>query len=61
MAPHLIRAQRAYKGYTHFISHTHTHAHTTLQILVMCWYDEKKMTDQYAEEKRAVFSFVLRE
>jgi len=33
----------------------------TLQILVMYWYNERKMTDQYAEEKRWVFSFVIRE
>ena len=27
MAPHLVRAQSAYKnkGYSHFITHTHTH------------------------------------
>ena len=54
--------------YTH-TTHAHTHTHTlslslSLQIhalLVMGWYNEKKMTDQYSEEKRWVFSFDLRE
>ena len=49
--------------------HTHTKQKTkqkpdTLQIhalLVMNWYNEKKMTDQHAEEKRWVFSFDLKE
>ena len=27
----------------------------------MYWYNERKMTDQYAEEKRWVFNFVIRE
>ena len=42
--------------------HAHTHTHT-LQIhalLMMGWYNEKKITDQYAEEKRQVFSFDLK-
>ena len=48
-------------------SHTHTHTHTHKQtttitqvhaFLVMGWQNEKKeMTDQYAEEKKSVFSF----
>ena len=61
MASHLVRAQSIYKGYAHFVSHTHTHAHPhTLQIhllLVMDWYNEKKTTDQYGEEKKWVFQF----
>ena len=53
------------------INHMHTHTKQktkqkphTLQIhalLVMNWYNEKKMTDQHAEEKRWVFSFDLSE
>ena len=74
MAPHLVRAQSAYKdilyGYAHFITHTQskthkcTHTHTTLQIhalLVMGWYNEKKMTVCRREEKRWVFSFELKD
>ena len=43
MAPHLVRAQNAFKDITiHAFHHTHTHTHThTLQIhalLVMDWY-----------------------
>ena len=41
--------------------HTHTHyAYIyTFVLLVMEWYTEKKTTQQYAEEKRWVFSFDL--
>ena len=61
MVPHLVGAQSAYKDMDMLIS---SHTHTTLQIhavLVMGWYNEKKMTDQYAEEKRWVFSFDLKD
>ena len=41
---------------THSRTHTHTHTHThTLQIhalLVTAWYNEKKTTDQYAEDQQ---------
>ena len=73
MAPHLKRAQRAYKDIricVHARTHTHTlslslsHTHS-LQIhalLVMGWYTEKKNDRSiYAEEKRWVFSFDLKE
>ena len=48
---------------THSLSLSHTHSHTHTQqihaLLVMGWYNEKKTTDQYAEDKRRVFSFDL--
>ena len=63
-------AERRQRAKTHTRTHTHTHTHpnatqhNTTEIhalLVMGWYNEKKTTDQYAEEKRRVFSFDLKE
>ena len=45
----------------HFISHTHTHYKIIHALLVMGWYNEKKTTHKYAEEKRWAFSFDLKE
>ena len=72
MAPHLERAQDAYKGlHVHaFITHTHiykdppppphTHTHTHNKYMVTCGRKEKReMRNQYAEEERWVFSFDL--
>ena len=77
MAPHLVRAQSAYKDQdslisshthrcmcAHTLSHTymHTpHVHSTNSYITGDgWYNEKKMTDQYAEEKRWVISFLFK-
>ena len=55
MAPHLVRAQGPYKDTRiHLFHHTHTHTH------MHYWWWIGKMTDQYSEEKRWVFSFDLR-
>ena len=43
MAPHLVRAQSAYK-HIRILSFHHTHIHA---LLVMGWYNEKKTTHQY--------------
>ena len=43
-------------GYIHFITHTPTHCK-----YMHYWWWIGKMTDQYAEEKRCVFSFDLKE
>ena len=62
-APHLERAQSTYKDIRICsFYHTHTHApntHVTGDKLVE--WEGKKMTDQYAEEKRWVCSFELKE
>ena len=64
MAPHLVRAQSAYKDIrVRSFYHTHT---TNICMYGLGMGDglverKKKITDQYAEEKRWVFSFDLRE
>ena len=50
----------------HFITHTHTHTHThTTNTCItshrLVEWEGKKMTDQYAEEKRWFFSFDWKE
>ena len=60
MVPHLVRAQSAYKNiriHTHTHAHAHTHTHNKHMLY---WWLIGKMTDQYAEEKRWVFSFELK-
>ena len=68
MAVHLVRAQSTYTdkeicSFHH--THTHTHTHTHYKYMHNWWWvgkmRRKKMTDQYAAEKRWVFSFDLRE
>ena len=70
MMPHLIKTLSTYKDMDLLIpSHTctlplsltHTHTLQIHALLVMGWYNEKKTTDQYAEEKRGVFSSDLKE
>ena len=67
MAPHLIRAQSAYKdirihSFHHSHTHTHTqtcaptHPHTHNKYMHYCWWIGK-MRDQYAQAKGQVFSF----
>ena len=71
MAPHLIRAQSAYKHIRiHSFHHTHKHTHTWTCVpahppthtdthnkyMHYCWWTGK-MRDQYAEEKGQVFNF----
>ena len=41
----------------HFITHTHTHYKYTHYWSQTGRFRRKKMTDQYAEEKRCVFQF----
>ena len=49
-------------SHTHTLSLFHTHyKYTHCWWWVINWYNEKKMTDQYAEERRWVFSFDLKE
>ena len=69
MAPHLVRAQSAYKDirihsfyhrhvctHTHTPPHTHTRAHAHTHYAYMhCWWWIGKTTDEYAEEQRRVF------
>ena len=52
--------------HTHMHAHTHIHTHThSYQYMYYRWWvgrlKRKKIPDQYAEEKRWVFSFDLRE
>ena len=63
MAPHLVRAQCTPKRPMDIRSFyfTHTHTHTHYKYRPHCWWfgrtRRKKRTNQYAEEKRWVFSF----
>ena len=63
MAPHLVRAQNAFKDITiHAFHHTHTHTHTHTHYKYMpYWWWIGKTTDQYATEKIWVFNFDLKE
>ena len=67
MVPHLVGAQSAYKyimmhSLDHSLSHTHTlQIHALLGIGWKNRMRRKKRTHQHAEEKRWVFSFVLKE
>ena len=70
MAPHLVRAQSAYKGiWIHSLHHKHTHrcmhaqtqihtrhTHTTNTCIIGNGLVPKAI-DQYAEQKRWVFNF----
>ena len=67
-APHLVRLRdwSAYKGLwiCSFITCTHSHTHTPNPCITrggLLEWGEKKKSNQYAEEKRWVFSFDLRE
>ena len=64
--PYLIRAQSVYKNRDMLIS-SHTHTYTLAHCKYMCLWQwvgrkkRKKTADQYAEEKRWVFSSDLRD
>ena len=60
MAPHLVSAQSFYKSIRIYSFH-HSHTHTHITNTCITGDGLVKTTDQYAEEKRWVLSFDLKE